>query len=472
MLRNDFPFFTATLAAAMVEAVATPINWHFTADEAAYILGDSGAKVLVVHADIWRNIATDMPKDVMKGITVITVTTPAEIAEAYKIPKAECTGPANTLDWRSWIDAQPEWQGAPPQPQSAMIYTSGTTGRPKGVRRLGPVTVTRKGNHDAFVEGSRFLLTAPMYHSAPNRAAISTFHVGGDIVLAPRFGAEDTLKLIEQHRISHSFMVPTMLIRLLKLPAETRAKYDVSPLRHVVHAGAPCPPEVKRAIIEWWGPVLYEYYGGTETGAVTYCTSAEALSHPGTVGRAVQDATVKIFDEHGIECPTGEIGEIYCRLHTLPDFTYQGQDQERKDIEIDGLITCGDIGYLDEDGYLYISDRKKDMVIAGGVNIYPAQVEAAIIDYKGIRDCAVFGLPHAELGEFVVAAVQPEPGVSLDTTQLKEFLGKKIAVYMVPREIFVMEELPRDDSGKIFKRKLQDIHGDHYLSHYRSFLST
>ncbi len=461
MLRNDFPFLAATLAADMVEAVATPINWHFTADEVAYILDDSNAQVLIVHADIWREIGPKMPDNVMDGITVVAVETPRDIADAHRVAEADCAVPEGIAAWGEWISAQPEWSGPPPKPQSAMIYTSGTTGRPKGVRRLGPVPVeaTRRGRYNAFVEDSRLLLAAPMYHSAPYRAAISTFQVGGDIVLAPRFQAEETLQLIERHEITHSFMVPTMFIRLLKLPVKTRARYDVSSLRHVVHAGSPCPPEVKRAIIEWWGPVVYEYYGGTETGAVTYCTSEEALAHPGTVGRAIQDATIKIFDEDGNECPAGVSGEIYCRLHSYPDFIYQGKPEERRAIEKNGLVTCGDIGYLDEEGYLYISDRKTDMVISGGVNIYPAQIEAAIFAHEEVTDCAVFGIPDPEYGEALVAAVQPEPGARLDVDRLKRFLRGKVAGYMVPRRVLILNELPRDDSGKIFKRKLRDTYG-------------
>jgi long-chain acyl-CoA synthetase len=253
-------------------------------------------------------------------------------------------------------------------------------------------------------------------------------------------------------------MVPTMLIRLLKLPQEVRERYDISSLKHVVHAGAPCPPDVKSAIINWWGPVLYEYYGGTETGAVTYCTSEQALAHPGTVGRAVPDATISILDDDGVEVPTGTHGEIFCRLHTMPDFTYQGDPAARAACEKHGLITCGDIGYLDDEGYLYLSDRKKDMVISGGVNIYPAEIEAAIFACDGVLDCAVFGLPDAEMGEIVAAAIQLETGATLETDQLNEYLGKRIARYMVPRKTFFVEDLPRDDSGKIFKRKLRLNH--------------
>jgi len=458
MLRNDFAFFTATLGASLLGAVATTINWHFTADEVAYILTDSNAGILVVHADIWRKIGAKLAPDVIEALTVLVVPTALDIAGECGISEAECAVPQGATDWHDWLNSLSPWRGTPAKPQGSMIYTSGTTGHPKGVRRLGPVEVTTRGNHNAFAEGARHLLSAPMYHAAPNRIAMSVFQTGGSLILLPRFDAEQTLQLIEQQQITHAFMVPIMFIRMLKLPQEIRARYDVSSLQHVAHTGAPCPPEVKRAMIEWWGEVIFEYYGGTETGAVTYCTSQESLAHPGTVGRAVPDASIRIYDENGNECPAGTAGEIYCRLHSYPDFTYHGRDEERQAIEKDGLFTCGDIGYLDEQGYLYISDRKKDMVISGGVNIYPAQVEAGIFGHEDISDCVVFGIPDSEYGEVLAAAVQPRPGVSLDVEQLKVFLRERIAGYMVPREVYLYEALPRDDSGKISKKKLRDFY--------------
>ena len=456
MLRNDEAFFTATVAAALIDATATPVNWHFTADEVAYLLSDSQAKAWIVHADLWRKIGADIPQEVLAGITVLVVETPPEIAQAYGIEGENRTVPEGMTDWRDWLGSFPEWDGPPPQPGYATIYTSGTTGRPKGVKRVGVVGVASKGNYGAFVKGARVLMVAPMYHSAPNRNAISSFFTGGDIVLQTRFDAEGMLALIERFRITHMFIVPTMMVRLQKLPADVRARYDMSSLKHVVHAGAHCPAEVKRAMIEWWGPVIYEFYGGTETGAVTYCTSAEALEKPGTVGCAVADASIRIIDENGQDCPTGAAGEIYVRLHTLPDFTYQGLPEERLKVEHEGLITCGDVGHLDADGYLFLTDRKKDMVISGGVNIYPAQVEAVMLRHPAILDCAVFGLPDADMGEKVVAAILLAPDHTLTLIELKDALDGQIATYMIPREIFIMDSLPRDPSGKMYKRKLRD----------------
>lgn len=456
MLRNDEAFFTVTVAAALIEATATPINCHFTADEVAYLLTDSQAKVLVVHADLWHRVAPDIPAEVLQGIKVLVVETPDEIAEAYGIPPEEKTLPTGMTEWREWLNHHPELDGPPPQPRYATIYTSGTTGRPKGVKREGPVGTASTDNYNAFVKGARTLLVAPMYHSAPNRNAISSFFKGGEIVLQTRFDAEEMLALIQRHRITHMFIVPTMMVRLLKLPEVVRTAYDLSSLEHVVHAGAPCPQHVKSAMIEWWGPVIYEFYGGTESGAVTYCTSAEALAKPGTVGRAVPNATIRIFDDTGNECPVGVAGDIYMRLHDLPDFTYQGLPEERRRIEHEGLITCGDVGHLDADGYLFLTDRKRDMVISGGVNIYPVQIEATLLRHPAILDCAVFGLPDADMGEKVVAAVLLAPGHHLTLEDLKRDLEGQIARHMMPRDIFEMESLPRDPSGKIYKRKLRD----------------
>lgn len=456
MLRNDEAFFTATVAAALLDAAATPINWHFTADEVTYLLRDSKAEAWIVHADLWRKIGGDIPADLLERMTVLVVPTPSELAQAYQIPAPDCTVPEDACDWQAYLSRFARWDGPPPKPGYATIYTSGTTGRPKGVERVGVVGVTRKGNYDAFVQSARVLMTAPMYHSAPNRNGISSFFTGSDIILQSRFDAEQMLALIEQHRITHMFTVPTMMVRLQKLPAEVKARYDVSSLQHVVHAGAPCPADVKRALIDWWGPVIYEFYGGTETGAVTYCTSGEALQKPGTVGRAVPDATIRIIDEDGAECPPGVTGEVFVRLHSLPDFTYRGLPDERRKVERDGLITCGDGGYLDEDGYLFLTDRKRDMVISGGVNIYPAQVEAAMLNLPEILDCAVFGLPDEDLGEKLVTAVLPETGQDLTLDTLRDALAGRIATYMIPRELYVVDRLPRDPSGKMFKRKLRD----------------
>jgi long-chain acyl-CoA synthetase len=251
-------------------------------------------------------------------------------------------------------------------------------------------------------------------------------------------------------------MVPTMFIRLMKLPEAERRKYDISSLRHVIHAAAPCPADIKRAMIQWWGPVIYEFYGSTESGAVTFANSEDALKKPGTVGKIAPGAELRFVGEDGSVLPQGEIGEIYSRIADAPDFTYHNKPEKRAEIERDGFITSGDVGYIDEDGYVFICDRKRDMVISGGVNIYPAEIEAALHAVPGVHDCAVFGIPDDEFGEALMAVVEPQSGVTLDIPGIRAHLKTSLADYKVPKHVEITKNLPREDSGKIFKRLLRD----------------
>jgi long-chain acyl-CoA synthetase len=302
----------------------------------------------------------------------------------------------------------------------------------------------------------RTVITGPVYHSAPNAYALAAARDGGLVVLQPRFDAEELLQLIERHQITHLHMVPTMFVRLLQLPDTVKRRYDLSSLRFVVHAAAPCPPDVKRQMIDWWGPVINEYYGGTETGGVVFHTAEEALRKPGTVGRPIDTAVVKIFGPEGSELGPNEIGEVYMRLPGAPDFTYTGMEQARREVERDGLITCGDVGYLDSDGYLFLCDRQRDMVISGGVNIYPAEIEAVLIGAPGVRDCAVFGIPDAEYGEALCAFIETRDGAQVTAEDIRAFLRPHLAGYKIPKTIEFRDALPREDSGKIFKRKLRE----------------
>jgi long-chain acyl-CoA synthetase len=300
------------------------------------------------------------------------------------------------------------------------------------------------------------VMTGPMYHSAPNAYGNAAVGAGATVVLQPRFDPEELLRLIEQHRVTHLHMVPTMFVRLLKLPEEVRRKYEVSSLEFVVHAAAPCPPHVKRAMIEWWGPVINEYYGSTETGAVVFCSSEDWLAHPGTVGKAFNGAVVRVLREDGSDAAVGEAGDIYCRMPSSTDFTYHGDDAKRRAAERDGLIGVGDIGFLDADGFLFLCDRRNHMVISGGVNIYPAEIENELLKLSGVADCAVFGIPDDEFGESLCAWIQPQPGETLDAGAIRAELGEMLARYKVPKVIEFSPELPREDSGKIFKRKLRE----------------
>ena len=343
-----------------------------------------------------------------------------------------------------------------------MIYTSGTTGHPKGVRRNAPTARENEINEMlrtlvyGAMPGARCLLPGPLYHSAPNSFGLRAGRLAELLVLMPRFDAEMMLRIIAQERIGTMFIVPTMFIRLLKLPEPVRRQYDVSSLRHVIHAAAPCPADVKRAMIDWWGPVIWEFYGGTENGPVTLASSEDALRKPGTVGPPSPGAQIRIVDDDGNPLPTGSIGEIYSRIEGYPDFVYHNMPEKTAEVIRDGLITCGDVGYLDEDGYLFLCDRKRDMVISGGVNIYPAEIEAVLHTMPGVQDCAVFGVPDAEFGEALMAVVEPRPGVALDVAALRRQMASHLADYKIPQHIEIRNGLPREDSGKIFKRRLRD----------------
>ena len=305
-------------------------------------------------------------------------------------------------------------------------------------------------------DGARSVIPAPLYHTAPNVFALSCVVRMIDLTLMPRFDAEDLLRIVEERRITTVQVVPTMFVRLLQLPEDVRARYDTSSLEAVVHAAAPCPPQVKQAMIDWLGPIVDEYYGSTETGPVVFCTSEEWLAHPGTVGRALDGGVVKVLDDDGRELPPGESGEVYLRLGAFPDFTYHGDDAKRAAVERDGLVTAGDVGYLDDDGFLYLNDRRTDMVISGGVNIYPAEIEACLLELNGVRDCAVFGIPDETMGEALAAHLDADPAAGLTAESVREHVAARLARYKVPRVVEFDEQLPREDTGKVFKRLLRE----------------
>jgi len=458
LMRNDIAFIETAYAAMRLGAYGVPVNWHFKPEEIGYILQDSGTRVLIAHADMLHQLQEAIPP----GVTVLSVPTPPEILSHYTIDPRHLARPDFALDFESWLAGQMPYDGpVVPQPQN-MIYTSGTTGHPKGVRRNAPTAEQSAAAERMRVmiyglkPGARALLPGPLYHSAPNSFGLRAGRLGGALVLMPRFDPEAFLRLVEQERIDTLFMVPTMFIRLLRLQDAVRKKYDVSSLRHVIHAAAPCPAEVKRAMIDWWGPVIYEFYGSTESGAVTFATSEDALRKPGTVGKISPGAELRFIGDDGRVLGTGEIGEIYSRIAANPDFTYHNKPEKRTEIDRDGFITSGDVGYIDADGYVFICDRKRDMVISGGVNIYPAEIEAVLHATPGVHDCAVFGIPDAEFGEALMAVVEPQAGVSLEASDIRARLKAQLADYKVPKHIEIAANLPREDSGKIFKRRLRD----------------
>ena len=457
MMRNDLPMLVALQAASLIGAYAVPINWHFTGEEAGYLLADAEARVVVVHADLLPRLAGRIPQ----GTTVLAVATPPEIQAAYGLAPEACRVPAGLRDWPAWLDRHQPRTAPPALSRSSMIYTSGTTGRPKGVRRQPATPEQQEASlRQALLgfglrPGANAVMTGPMYHSAPLSYARVLLTVGGSLHLMPRFEAEPLWAEIEARRLTHMHMVPTMFVRLLALPDAVRRRYDLSSLQCVIHGAAPCPPEVKRRMIEWWGPVIEEYYGSTEAGLVTRATSAEWLARPGTVGRPLPGREMRILDEAGAEQLSGVEGEIFVSISGLTDFTYHKRDDERAAIDREGLVSNGDGGYLDAEGYLYLCDRKRDMVISGGVNIYPAEIEAVLQTLPGVADCAVFGIPDAQYGEVVAAAIAQHPGAGLSEQAIRAHLGRRLAAYKLPRLIAFHDSLPREDSGKIYKRKLR-----------------
>jgi long-chain acyl-CoA synthetase len=446
LMRNDPVFGDIVHASRRGGCYYCPINWHSTPAEIGFLLKDSGARVLIAHADLLAACAAAVPEGV------------ALIAVGGSAPGA--------IDYEPWLAHQAPYDGPRVAPRGHMAYTSGTTGRPKGVLR-DPVPLDELPAQQARVQavvretfgvapGARCLMPAPLYHSAPGAFLQNALLVGERLVITPKFDAQQVLALVQEHRIDVLYLVPIMYVRLLKLPEDVRARYDLSSLRFVASTGAPCAPEVKRAMIDWLGPVIHETYASSEAGMITSIGSREALERPGSAGRPVGEAKLRILREDGTPCDTREVGLIYVRQPAYPDFTYRGNDAARRAIERDGLISLGDMGYVDEDGYLYVCDRLSDMVISGGVNIYPAEIEHELLRCPGVADCAVFGVPDDEYGERLMGVVQPEAGHMLDAEELIRRLKQRLSGFKVPRTIEIRAELPRDDNGKIAKRRLRE----------------
>jgi len=458
LLRNDIAYFEATIATMPVGAYAVPVNWHFKSEEVRYILENSDAKVVVAHADLVAKLHDWCPEHV----EVLIVPTPTEIAAAYNIAPEICAVPAGQVNWNDWVDGQSIYDKEAVDSRSSMIYTSGTTGQPKGVRRepMSPEQQQKSaviGLRGFGLEpGMVAAMTGPMYHSAPNGYARASISLGCDMILLPRFDPEELLAAIDKYKISHMHVVPTMFVRLLRLPDEVKEKYDVSSLKFVVHGAAPCPVDVKLKMLDWWGPVIYEYYGSTEAGLVTRGEPEDYRAKPGTVGKPHPGTDVRIFDDNGNSLPANEIGEIYMGLNALSDFTYHKNDEKRAEIGRDNFVTNGDVGFIDDDGYLFLCDRKRDMIISGGVNIYPAEIEGILVDAPGVLDCAVFGIPDDDFGEAIAAAVQPQPGQEPSEADIVAYMKEHLASYKLPRVITFHKDLPREDTGKIFKRHLRD----------------
>jgi long-chain acyl-CoA synthetase len=432
-------------AAALGEACSVPVNFHLTSGEISYIAGESGARLAVVDSTTRDAVAAAVAGT---GTTVVT------------LPDDGIAG----ADLDEFVGERPPIVLRPDQRVlPSLLFTSGTTGRPKAVQ-LPPKTIGDSPNLAGFVDHiishrlaklGPHLVVGPLYHNGP-LTAVRLLLAGVPVVVHERFDAEATLAAIGAHSIESSIMVPTHFVRCLALPTDVRLRYDVSSLRQVAHTGGKCAVDVKRAMIAWWGPVLSESYGGTESGTVCSINSNDWLAHPGSVGRAVPPFEALIVDGDGNELPPDTEGRLYFRDTTGRGIVYEGDPLKTAGAHIaPGVFTLGEIGYIDEDGFVYITDRFSDMVVSGGVNIYPAEVEQVLERHPGVADVTCVGLPDAEMGERLVALVQLAPSAHEEPQSLLAWCRESLAGYKCPKEIRFVEEIQRNPMGKIDKRALR-----------------
>jgi long-chain acyl-CoA synthetase len=442
---NSTAFVATVLACTRAGFRLTPVNWHLTADEAAYIVDDCEAKALVTSADL-MDLATQCRANAPRCVVGLVAGDATKSFESlYGAMAAEPSDPVEVEE-----------------PGTTMMYTSGTTGRPKGVhrqRRPNATLLNIYGYNDAG--GDVHLLTGPLYHAAPLAFSLNVpLAFGATVVMMERFDALEALALIAEHRVTHTHMVPTMFHRLVTLDDSVRAQYDLSSLRHILHGAAPCPVPVKQRLIAWVGPIVWEYYAATE-GTGTFVDSATWLSRPGTVGKPNPSDQVMIGDESGSALAAGEIGLVYIKAPVDARFSYFKDHKKTDDTYRGDYFTLGDVGYMDEDGYLFLTDRSANLIISGGVNIYPAEVDAVLLDHPAVRDAAVIGVHDDEWGESVLGVIELRDGVVPSRELEHELIAhcrERLAHFKCPREIDFVAQLPRADNGKIYKRQLRDTY--------------
>ena len=449
LFENRLDFVALTWAAQRSGVFYTPISHHLTASEIAYIVRDCEAKVVVI-SDTFAQILPELRAACPKPRFFVS----GKVADA-------------SLDWQALQASVPTDRIADEAAGADLLYSSGTTGRPKGVTRVFdkapvetviPALMTVLCQNMAGMDSDTIYLSpVPLYHAAPLRTSMMAVMLGGCSIVMEKFDAKECLALIERWHVTHAQFVPTMFIRMLKLPDDTRLKYDHSSLKIAFHAAAPCPRDVKAKMIEWWGPVLLEYYAGSEANGVTLTTSADWARHPGTVGRSLVGRIV-VVDDDGNELPSGRIGRIY--FDSGINFAYRNDpDKTREAYLRPGCSTIGEIGYVDEEGFLFLTDRAAYTIISGGVNIYPQEIEDLLGSHPDVADVAVFGVPNEEMGEEVKAVVQLEPGVAADPAKAKELTDwcrGRLSHLKTPRSIDFNQSLPRTPTGKLIKRTLKD----------------
>jgi long-chain acyl-CoA synthetase len=448
MLPNCAQYLAINLAVMQTGMFLAPLNWHLAANEVAYILQDSDAKAFFFHHET-SAVANAACKTI-----------------GYPGSKAFCLGGDNSYE--SFIADQPSTLPDDRAAGMVMYYTSGTTGHPKGVRRRVPdIDPDTNATNFTFLlmlfgiqpEGKNVhFCGSPLYHTAAMNWATSSLHFGHCVVLHQKWDAEQMLRAIDKYRVTTTHVVPTQMVRLCKLTDDIKQRYDVSSVTHMIHTAAPCPSHIKRDIIEWFGPIVYEYYASTEGGG-TMVNATDWLKYPGTVGRAWPTAEVKILDDDGNECPRGTTGTVYMLMSDMSRFEYKGDTEKTARTQRGNYFTAGDIGYMNEEGFLFLSDRKIDMIISGGANIYPAEIESALFAHPDVYDCCVFGIPNEEWGEEIRAAVQLREGIRGSdalTKNILDFMAQRLARMKLPKAIDYHEALPRDPNGKIYKRRLRD----------------
>ncbi|SOX51696.1 acyl-CoA synthetase [Mycobacterium ahvazicum] len=447
LMENNQHIHAAMWAARRSGLYYVPINTHLTAAEAAYIIDNSNAKAIVGSAAL-RDTLAGLAEHLPNGLPELLLIADGELPGWERYPECVANQPDTPID--------DEIEG------DLLQYSSGTTGRPKGIKRELPHVPPEDapGMMSALVDfwmdsDTVYLSPAPLYHTAPSVWSMTVQGAGLTTVVMEKFDAEGTLDAIQRHRITHGQFVPAMFVRMLKLPQAVRDSYDLSSLKRVMHAAAPCPVQIKKQMIEWWGPIVDEYYASSEAHGSTLIFAEDWLTHPGSVGKPMGGA-VHILDENGNELPPGEAGEIYFEggvsFEYLNDPTKTASSRDKH-----GWTTVGDIGYLDEEGYLYLTDRRHHMIISGGVNIYPQEAENLLVTHPKVLDAAVFGVPDDEMGQRVVAAVQTVE--QADATEefgdeLMTWLRDQLSHFKCPRSIAFETQLPRTDTGKLYKNAL------------------